>query len=865
MRIVLFCLLILPALLFAQEDIFSFKYNNENLSDVLDDIQSNYNIKFSYNPSWIKDQAVTLLIKDASLTQILDLLEHQIYFTFTKIDNEHYILKRLKSIRICGRIQNIENHKNISNASVKNIKSGLITSMIITDEKGYFEVENISITDTLTISHLGFKDLKIPISEVQNKTCENYFLQIRDYLLNEVIIKDYLSSGVAIKNDGTIHFDLKNADVLTGQAEPDALQSVQLLPGIESPNETASGIFIRGSTPDQNLVLWDGLKVYNTDHFFGTLTNLNPAIIDDITVYRSGAKAEYGDHVAGVIDIKTDQNIPEHTQTSIGLNMLHADAALKIPIANKLGLITSARRSITDVIETPAFLRNAMKVFQNSRISTNQEEFEEDPTFSEEQTFFYEDYTAKIIYNINPKDKILSSVLYTKNKLDNLFTIDEDEDLPVIVDEARGPRVDQLQIQNFGISTTWHRKWNDYFDFSINTYHSKYKLDYFGRNFSSFILGTNVLTRKNIVNESGGLLKTNFHLGNSLVLTSGYQFKNKEIRYILDTPVFITLDHEYSIKTEHSFFNQISYNKYKNWHFDLGLRTNRYVFSKKIFLEPRFSIEKSINTNFRIKGAVEIKNQSINQIEQTSDNDLGLATGIWLPSNDTIPLVSSKQISAGVLFKKRDWILDIDAYYKESSGLSAFTVPQLTAFFDFITEGSSISRGIDVLAKKKIGSYASWIGYSYADNKATFEGLNNNQPFNTDSDITHSLTWSHLYSWRDFQFSLGWRYRTGVPYTERDETLQLIMGRINQKRLPEFHRLDFSMNYTFALSKDKSYKNCKIGGALLNVYDRENILGKQIVDITTETNIPSGGDRRSILQTTKSLGLTASFFIRFNF
>jgi hypothetical protein len=95
--------------------------------------------------------------------------------------------------------------------------------------------------------------------------------------LQEVVIKEYLTTGISRENEDTaILVSPKKLGILPGLTEPDVLQSIQLLPGVQSPTETAAGIYIRGGTPDQNLVLWDGIKIYHSGHFFGTISAFNP-------------------------------------------------------------------------------------------------------------------------------------------------------------------------------------------------------------------------------------------------------------------------------------------------------------------------------------------------------------------------------------------------------------------------------------------------------------------------------------------------------------------------------------------------------------------------------------------------------------
>ena len=187
--------------------------------------------------------------------------------------------------------------------------------------------------------------------------------------LDEILISEYLTTGIREGQDKSITVSPKELGILPGLTEPDVLQSIQLLPGVQSPTETASGLYVRGGTPDQNLILWDGIKMYNSGHFFGTISAFNPYITDEIKLFKSGTKARYGNRVSSVIDISSDNKIPESIKGGFGFNMTHIDAYFKAPISKKVAILVSGRRSFTEIFNTATFKNLAKRVFQNTKIS----------------------------------------------------------------------------------------------------------------------------------------------------------------------------------------------------------------------------------------------------------------------------------------------------------------------------------------------------------------------------------------------------------------------------------------------------------------------------------------------------------------
>ncbi len=235
--------------------------------------------------------------------------------------------------------------------------------------------------------------------------------------LEEVLISDYITQGISKKQDGAIEVSPKKLGILPGLIEPDVLLSLQLLPGIQSPSETASGLQIRGSSPDQNLVLFDGIKMYQSGHFFGLISSFNPYITKKISLYRNGTNAKFGDRIGGVLDISSGDDVPTF-EAGFGVNLTHADAYLKTPLFNnKAGLVFSARRSITDLVETITYKNFSESVFQNTRILDGRVN---DPNrlSNVNNDFYFQDYNLKFIAELSDKSKLSISNLFNKNQLD---------------------------------------------------------------------------------------------------------------------------------------------------------------------------------------------------------------------------------------------------------------------------------------------------------------------------------------------------------------------------------------------------------------------------------------------------------------
>jgi hypothetical protein len=434
------------------------------LKKVLTELSNLYSIKFSFSNEVVNNKKV-FLIKKNDLNLIINDLQQQTKLYFKKKAKNHYIISLPKNkINICGSVFSKKNKEPLIGGIIliKNKNIGAETNI-----DGFFELKNVKVTDTIGISYVGFKKREIIVADFLFEKCKSIFLGEETSILKEIVVTNYITNGISKNIDGSIIFKPKNQDVIPGLTEPDVFYTVQQLPGVINVDETASGIHIRGGTPDQNLILFNQIKLFSASHFFGAISALNPEIIDKVNVYKKASNAKYGNHIGGVIDVETGSEIPKKTKGSIGLNFTHGDANLNIPISSKLSFLISGRRSITDVLNTPTFRNLAQKSFQNTAISEN-ERLAKELDAKINTSIYFQDFNTKIIYKPSKKNKISFSQIDIKNSLNHTFFTPNFED----------NRSDKLLLKNSGYNIEWDKKWNSKFSSKIITSYSKYNLKY---------------------------------------------------------------------------------------------------------------------------------------------------------------------------------------------------------------------------------------------------------------------------------------------------------------------------------------------------------------------------------------------------
>ena len=840
------------------------------LIEILISIEKEHGVKFSYNSTLIKTFFCYPFKSEKTVKEKIENLKKQVHLNFHQINERYVVISEIEVTKNHIIKGVIINSKNKELAPFSSIVIEGTSRGTIADESGNFILDDVSSNQKIIIRNAGFKSVKIPVYKFLTHPNLVIELQEDNIHLEEVLISDYITQGISKKQNGAIEILPKNLRILPGLIEPDVLLSLQLLPGVQSSSETASGLQIRGSSPDQNLVLFDGIKMYQSGHFFGLISSFNPYVTKKVSLYRNGTNAKFGDRIGGVLDISSGDDIPDF-EAGFGVNLTHADAYLKTPLfRNKAGLVFSVRRSITDLVETITYKNFSESVFQNTRIL---EGAASDPNklSNVNNNFYFQDYNLKFVADVSEKSKLSLSNLYNKNQLE--FS---SENL-----KFREKIVDNITYQNKGTRILWNLKTNKRFSQNMDVHTSEYKFDYFGNREETRNDVNDNRNRNfeiaNHVKDNGLNYDFNYNFKENLQIKGGYQFSKTNIYYLFktnfNTPNNLLLSSENSSNITNALFLEVNYNKGKSF-ISFGVRANHFSSVKDWFIEPRLFASTKISETTTLKTSAEIKNQAVSQIIEYRNNGIGLENNIWATANNAVPILNSKQFSVGFLFQKNGWNLDVDFYKKKIIGLTLMTDDiansTKTNRIPFYISGENDVFGIDVLLKKRFGNYRSWISYSYANSKQQFKELNKGREFDGINEIPHSFKWSHTYKLNQFEFSLGWKFRSGIPYTEAigtyndlNNNLRVSYGIVNEKRLPNYQKFDFSSTYKFFLSTKKKIEG-KIGVSLLNIFNEKNILSRtyELKFVNSQGNV----EQQKLVKTDRvSLGFTPNLVFRLTF
>ncbi len=787
--------------------------------------EKQFDVKFSYADEDLKQLDIQFPRPNMSLQELLVYITENTPIQVKKLSERYYTLTKKQHVSFCGILKDKITNNPIFSATISIPNSSIGA---ISNREGKFNLSEVNINAQLEVKHLGYKTVVLNISDLLQSYCNSIYLEEEHQMLGEVVVSHFFTKGIDKNSENNIVLNTDKFGILPGLSEPDILQAIQALPGIKSVDETVSDINIRGGTNDQNLILWDGIKMYQSGHFFGLISAFNPYLIGKTTVIKNGTSAQYGDGISGTVLIETKDNIKTNFIGGAGFNLIEADLYGQIPISKKMAFQFSGRRAITDFINTPTYRQFFDKVFQDTKI-TNITRSKTSRNITNDEKFYFYDITGKLLYDINDNHNLRISFINTYNNLDYAQTLRQET--------SSETSTSQLDQQNTSVGIHINSKWNTRFSTKLNAYYTNYNLDALNLTPGS----DRELSQSNQVIETAVKIMAKYSITDFLSYTGGYQLTEVGVSNYTNINRPPYKSNIKDVIRTHSLFSELHFTGLSNrFQGTIGARLNLYnnldTFSegatfKENSIEPRLNINYSLYNSlvFNIKG--EFKSQVTNQVIDLEQNFLGIEKRRWTLSDDQeLPITKSKQLAAGMHFNQNGWFINLDAFYKTVEGISIDSQGfQNENQFTTSHTGSYNVNGVEFLINKRAANYSAWISYTYNDNEYTFSTINPSV-FSNNLDVKHHITLAGTYSYKRIKLGLGLNWRTGKPYTTPDTSnpinTTVVPNVINYQSpnssiLPEYLRADASARYDFILSQNT---NATIGISVLNLFDTKNTL-----------------------------------------
>lgn len=876
------------------------QYQEESLNLVLLNLELNYRLKFDYTDEIDLDVKITtsfnkIRLADA-LTQIF--IDLPIGFEWGSGRTIHLMPKTTRNnplvvapsihepertnFSLTGIVKDLRTGESLPFATVQISGSGTGAT---TNMDGYFTLFNVP-NDTVVIvaSYIGYqkKEWRLtPDTEIENVEIllEDFSQQLEQVVIKAINEQQMMAASTGVSRIGISPLAMAN---IPSYGEKDVFRSLQLLPGISGSNESSSGLYVRGGTPDQNLILFDGFTVYHVDHLFGFFSAFNPNAIKDVQLYKGGFDAKYGGRLSSVVDMTGKDGNTEEFNMGVGLSLLSFNAFVESPFAKGKGsVLVAGRRSFQSDFYTSIFdAYTDQNESENQNVNTPQG-FRN--RFGQQEirpnTYFY-DLNAKLTYRLS-KDDIFSFSFYNGDDfLDNSRNVDQN----AFFNRFGGGGSNNLNFDqqstdltswgNWGASSKWAHRWNESWYANLYLSYSNYYSQLDRQDKTTILREDTTIIQNRGRYEYNDLRDFSFKWDHELQLSQqnqldfGLQSTWNDIDYAFiqnDTNTIIDRQDQALIT---SLYLQDRHNIGDQWILRGGLRGSHYSITNQLYIEPRASATYLWNEAWKLKAAWGKYYQFANRIVR-EDIEQG-SRDFWLLSDsETIPVGQAFHHILGASYETRKWLFDIEGYLKTLDGIaeyssritySGFGREQSLDYEEAFYSGTGIAKGLEFLIQRKVGKLTGWLGYTLGQVQYDIEAFSD-EPYFANQDVTHEFKIVSNYKWGRITLGSTFIYATGKPYTAPlgFYELTLLNGDVadfyelsdkNELRYENYHRWDLSAVYDFKLGNSKA----NIGLSVTNVYNRKNTWYKEydvIEGQLLETNV-------TLLGTTPSLFFTWS-------
>ena len=765
---------------------------------------------------------------------------------------------QMNQITISGVVKDKESGETLpfANVFIKDTNIGTTTN-----GDGFFTLFNVpSENSTIQVQYLGYKVETLILTKEIVKDKITILLAPDFNKLDEVVINTDSRQQIIKMNENVSQISLspKRLASIPNLGEKDIFRALQLLPGVSGTNESSAGLYVRGGTPDQNLVLLDGFTVYHVDHFYGFFSAFNSDAIKDIQLFKGGFPAEYGGRISSVMDLTGKRGNINKVSFSGGLSLVSANATLEIPIGEKANLLLAGRRSYTDIIRSGLY--NNIFDLYNDNNQSNGTRFPNFNNLQQNQTqpsFYFYDLNTKFSYNPSDKDIISISMYNGEDNLDssrknnNTFGSNTDGERSITTDIK-----DLLNWGNSGSSIRWARQWNDKLYTNIVGAYSNYFSNRNRVNDVTIQLPDTTNNFKTGLVEDNNLkdytlrLHSEYKINSKHSLEFGGQITKNDVDYNYTFNDTITVIDQKDEGVLNTVYLQDKWSPSEKLNIVGGIRATHFDVTDEFYYEPRFSLSYQLNDKLKLKGAWGRYYQFVNRIVR-EDVTQGSRDFWLLADEENSPISFSEHLIIGSSYEINDWLFDIEYFEKEMTGLTEFSLrfqsalgadPNDQLFF----EGTGISRGVDFLIQKMVGKYTGWMGYTLSEVVHTFPGLSD-KPFYSLNDQRHEFKLVNVLKAGRWDLGATWVYGSGKPYTapngiytitllDGTKTEYVSVGDKNGPRHAPYHRLDLSFTYKFDIGSGKG----SMGLSLFNFYNRSNTWYKEFEVVNgqvIETNI----------------------------
>jgi len=739
-------------------------------------------------------------------------------------------LSAQQMVTLNGEISDAANGESLIGAVVyiKQVEGGAVTNVY-----GFYSLSVPPGTYDVEFRYVGFNTQNMVLTLTENRRLDIELVEIEKELNTVVVSANREDANISDVEMSTAKLDIKSIlKVPTFAGEVDIIKSIQLLPGVSTVGEGASGFNVRGGGAGQNLVLLDEAPVYQTSHLFGFFSVFNPDAVKDVKLYKGGIPPRYGGRLASILDIRMKEGNNKSYEFNGGVGTVFSRFSVEGPIKKeKASFILAGRRSYLDVLAKPF-----TDVFDNGAA-----------------LYFY-DLTAKANWDIDDRNRVYLSGYFGRD----VFKFDERQGFDwgnqtgtirwnhLFSDKLFSNFTGVFSDYDYGFS--FGDDASDTFDWSSNikTYDFKPEFNYFLDAQNEIIFGAEFLLYEfepaNAIGVSDGFV-SDISLDKKRSLeTSVYFGNNQKINDRLSTQYGLRISSFRYLGRGNSYsYGTATPGERKPW---IGTQShdNMETIAHYEVLEPRASMRYTLNPTSSIKGSYNRMNQFIHLISNTA---AATPIDVWQPSTNNIKPQTGNQIAVGYFKNFKGNLLETSAevYYKWNKNQVDYIDGADILINEFLEgdllSGDGRAYGLELYLRKTRGRFNGWISYTLGKSELKIDGVNygtdmaerKGQWYPNRFDQRHNLKITSNYQINDrITLSGVFSYLSGTPttfpndrFSQQGYVIPLLKNERGNVRIPDYHRLDVSITWDNVYFGKKGRKNTDyFVFSVYNLYNRRN-------------------------------------------
>lgn len=837
-----------------QKTIITLNLRNASLNEFIKQVEKISEFTFVYGQDVKLSHPISLKVENSSMEDLLAnaFVDQPVAY---EIKPPHIVLihkqatsfpkQNKRKCTISGYVTDIASGETLIGA---NVLENMNRTGAATNPFGFYTLTVPEGEVAMSYSYLGYATIRMQFV-LRKDTVLNVKLKSDNQLQEVIVTSDRKEAGILSTNAGAIEIpmtQIQHTPTILGEA--DILKTIQLMPGVQAGTEGFSGLYVRGGNADQNLVMLDGIPIYNADHLLGIFSIFQPEAVKNVTLFKGAFPARYGGRISSIVDVRTNDGNMKRSEGSLSIGSLTSKLHLEGPIAKDKTSYSFSARGVHTLLFMP-FVKSLRK----------------------DNNYYFADINAKVNHRFNDRSRMFLNVYWGEDR----YKWRENSDLkysgPGETTTSQYVSRDKQRLNwgNFIAAGRWNYVFSNKLFSNATLAFNKYRMKMFGSSREIDRIDNEEQTfsyqsdyRSGIEDWSARMdfdyTPVPHHLikfgGEGIYHTFRPETLNSKIKEnhnetILTDTIYKSAGNSTLYGKEISVYAEDNFNIGKRISIDAGVHFNLFDTQGRSYYsaQPRISAKYRLGDRWITKAAFSQMTQYVHLLSSTQ---IALPTDLWVPITKHIQPMTADQYSAGLYYDGvKGWEFSIEGYYKKLNNVLEYqdgvSVMGNSAHWENKVEmGEGRSFGLELLIQKTIGNTTGWLAYTLSKSDRRFKNgnINNGERFPYKYDRRHylNIVVNHQFN-RKWDAAASWIFNTGGYITvpeRRTVTLtpdgqvshEAYISRRNNYRLPCSHRLNLSVNlHRFSKKGAESIWNFSI----YNVY---NAMNPNLVYAETKTD-----------------------------